>query len=533
MTTVLLRGGRVHTPADPDATALAITDGRISWLGGEHGIAAAGDVDRVIDLDGLLVVPGFVDAHVHATDGGLALTGLDLSSCRSLPELLDAVRAAAGTGDGVLWGTGWDESDWPERRGPSTAELDEAAGRRPVHLSRVDVHSAVAGSALRAAVPGLADADGFSPDGPLTRHAHHLVRAAAKRLLPAELRAQAQRAFLVDAAAHGVVAVHECGFDDPAGLDDLQALLALDGPIPVRGYLAALVDDPEQARSLLERTGAHALGGDLTVDGALGSHTAALHTPYADAAGRGARYLTEEQITAHLVACARAGVQPGFHAIGEDAVAAVAAALTRAAEILGGTIGLAAVTPRVEHAEMIDAAGIAALAATGTVASVQPVFDELWGGTGGLYARRVGDRAAAMNPFGALASAGVALAFGSDAPVTPVDPWRAVRAAVRHRTPGAGISARAAFTAHTRGGRRAAGETDRSSGSITVGAAADLAVVSAGELVRPPADPAVARWSTDPRSRVPLLPDLTDGDLPRTVTTLVAGTPVFDTGLFG
>src|SRR5690606_26933141 len=128
------------------------------------------------------------------------------------------------------------------------------------------------------------------------------------------------------------------------------------------------------------------------------------------------------EIRDHLVACARAGIQPGFHAIGDDAVAAVAAGLVRAAEILGGTVHLAAVTPRVEHAEMVGPEQIAALASVGAVASVQPVFDELWGGDG-LYARRLGaDRAAGMNPFAALAAAGVPLALGSDAPVTPLDP---------------------------------------------------------------------------------------------------------------
>jgi predicted amidohydrolase YtcJ len=109
-----------------------------------------------------------------------------------------------------------------------------------------------------------------------------------------------------------------------------------------------------------------------------------------------------------------------------------------------------------------------------------------------------------------------------------------VQAAVHHRTPGCGLSPRAAFTAHTRGGHRAAGRTDREIGTINPGAPAHLAIVGAGELVRPAADPSVARWSTDPRSRVPLLPDLSPGvNLPTTLATLVAGRVVHDTGVFG
>ena len=159
------------------------------------------------------------------------------------------------------------------------------------------------------------------------------------------------------------------------------------------------------------------------------------------------------------------------------------------------------------------------------MASVQPLFDAFWGGPDGMYVRRLGAvRAAPMNPFAAFAAAGVTLAFGSDAPVTPAEPWRALRAAVHHRTAGSGISARAALLAHTRGGHRAARRTGRGAGTIAVGAPAQFAVVSAGELVRPAADPAVQRWSTDPRSRVPLLPDLSpDAELPTTLCTVVDG----------
>jgi predicted amidohydrolase YtcJ len=274
------------------------------------------------------------------------------------------------------------------------------------------------------------------------------------------------------------------------------------------------------------------------VDGAIGSRTASLSRPYADfPAGRGVRYLTDQQISDHLVACTIAGVQAGFHAIGDDAVTAVGAALRDAAARLGahGTVRLAGCTHRVEHAEMADRDAIAAFAASGTVASMQPMFDAAWGGADGMYVQRLGaDRSAGMNPFAAMAAAGVALAFGSDAPVTPANPWAAVQAAAHHRSAGSSLSARGAFTAHTRGGHRAAGRTDRGIGTINVGAPAHLAIVRAGDLVRPAADPKVARWSTDPRSRVPLLPDLTPGvELPSTLATLVDGKVVYDSGLFG
>ncbi|WP_206426150.1 amidohydrolase [Nakamurella antarctica] len=532
MTTTLLRGGRIHTAYDPAATAIAITDGVISWIGAEHGIEQAGHIDRTVDLGGLFVAPAFIDSHVHSADAGLALTGLDLSAAQSLPQCLDHIRGYAKAHPAaVIWGHGWDESGWPEKRWPTLAEIDAVVGDRVAYFARVDVHSALVSSRVHRQLDP--SAVGFSGDGPLTQISNLAARDLARAAMPVEQCGDAQRAFLDHCARHGIVEVHECGFPDPRSLSELRGLLSMANvPVAVRGYLAAAVTDPQEARELLLQSGAHALAGDLSVDGAIGSTTASLCAPYLDAASRGNRYLGDDAITEHLVACALAGIQPGFHAIGDDAVDAVAAGLRRAAERLGpnGSVALAAVTPRIEHAEMVGPEAIATFAATGTVASVQPLFDALWGGEAGMYSQRLGgERAGRMNPFAALASAGVTLALGSDAPVTPADPWAAVQAAVHHRTPGFGLSSRGAFTAHTRGAHRAAGRVERGVGTISVGAPADIAIWQAGELVRPVSAEKLSRWSTDPKSRVPLLPDLMPGnDLPSCVATISAGKVTFD-----
>ena len=177
---------------------------------------------------------------------------------------------------------------------------------------------------------------------------------------------------------------------------------------------------------------------------------------------------------------------------------------------------------------MITPGQIAAMAAFGMVASVQPAFDARWGGPDGMYAGRLGaERATAMNPYAALAAAGVALALGSDAPVTPLDPWGTVRAAVHHRTPGSGLSARAAFSAHTRGGWRAA-RVD-GTGELTPGAPATFAIWTLpSELVVQVPDQRVSGWSTDPRSGVAGLPDLSGPD-PVCRDTVVRGRSVIDT----
>ncbi|MEV0679343.1 amidohydrolase [Actinosynnema sp. NPDC050436] len=511
--TTLLVGGRIHSPTSPDATAMAVTDGVVVWLGQDRVGRALHPDAEVVDLGGAWVAPAFVDAHVHATSAGLLLTGLDLTGCRSLTELLDAVRAAEGP---LIWGHGWDETRWPENRPPTRAELDEAARGAVVYLSRIDVHSALASSALVALAPGARDADGWSAEGPLSRASHHHVRGAAKDAIPVAQRRAAQSAFLRHAASRGIASVHECAGPDISSRDDLADLLAgTEGP-EVVGYWGSLepVDLPVRG-----------LAGDLFVDGALGSRTAALCSPYADADTTGALYLTADEIAAHLVTCTQAGLQGGFHVIGDAAVDAVVDGFRKAAAVVG-VPALAARRHRLEHVEMIDAAQAAELGSWGVVASVQPLFDHEWGGATGMYVQRLGvQRGTALNPFSQLASAGLVLALGSDAPVTAVDPWAAVRAAVHHRTDGFGISPRAAFTAHTRGGWRAAGVDDGLTGTLQPGAPATYAVWEAGDLEVTTPDSRVQRWSTDPRAGVPGLPSLDEP--PTCLRTVLRGRTIF------
>ncbi|MEV8107288.1 amidohydrolase family protein, partial [Streptomyces sp. NPDC088135] len=288
--TVLLRGGDVHSPADPFATAMVVERGHVAWVGSEGAADAfASGVDEVIDLDGALVTPAFTDAHVHTTSTGLALTGLDLSGSRTLGEALGLLRAyvAAHPGDRVVLGHGWDATRWPEQRPPSRGELDGAAGGRPVYLPRVDVHSAVATTALLDLVPGVTGLTGYHPDAPLTGAAHHAVRSAAHGAVSPRQRAEAQRATLRHAASLGIGTVHECGGPDISDEEDFAALLKLaaaeNGP-RVFGYWAERVADEKDARRIRE-LGAVGAAGDLFVDGSLGSHTACLHEPYADGPG--------------------------------------------------------------------------------------------------------------------------------------------------------------------------------------------------------------------------------------------------------
>jgi len=496
------RAGTAGTPPGPregdgSADAVLVDGDRVAWVGRAADLDADA-AQRTVHLPGTLLAPAFVDAHAHVTETGLLLRGADLRDARTVTEILDRVAAAAGDGDGPVLGHGWDDTLLAERRPPTGAELQRAAPGRAVYLSRVDVHSAVVSPALAAAC-GADRLDGYDPGGRVERDAHHAARDHTRGTLAPSARRAAQLAALHAAAAAGIAVVHEMSAPHLAPEQDLRDLVALaagpvddpDGPaLPgVVAFYGQLVADEQQARDVVARLGVPLAGlaGDLCVDGSVGSRTAAWREPYRDAdpsapAPRGHLYLSVDQVRDHVVACTRAGLRAGFHVIGDAAVDTARRGLRRAAE----QVGIAAVRSarhRLEHVEGIDAAGARDLADLRVTASVQPAFDARWGGAGGLYAERLGsDRALAMNPFATLARAGVALALGSDSPVTPFDPWGAVRACVDHHVPGERLDPATAFAAHTTGGRRAAGSDDPGAGTLAAGASATFAVWDVGPL---------------------------------------------------
>ncbi|HET7328804.1 MAG TPA: amidohydrolase family protein, partial [Nocardioidaceae bacterium] len=386
-------------------------------------------------------------------------------------------------------------------------------------------HSAVVSSELVARVPQVAAIDGWDESGWVKREAHHFLRGTVQRMLTDEERTSAIRRALRQAAANGIGAVHELGAPHLSTPEDFAALRALGGlgDVPdVYGYWGEL-GEADLAREL----GCLGAAGDLCVDGAVGSRTASMSRPYVDSDTCGHRYLDVDDVRDHVVACTRADLQGGFHCIGDDAVQTVLAGF-RAAERVVGTDAIVWARHRLEHVEMVDADGLATMADLGIVASVQPMFDAWWGGPNGLYSGRLGARAKSMNPFASMARAGVVLAFGSDTPVTPFDPWGAVRAAALHHNPDERLSVRAAFSAHTRGGWRAIRRDD--GGVLHPGSAATLAIwdVPSGLTVQTP-DDRVASWSTDPRAGVPVLPSLRPGeDLPTCHRTYCAGRLIYD-----
>lgn len=500
----LYRNGTVAVGGpDSPATALAVEDGRVVFTGDEDAAEAWAGADEVVDLHGALLAPAFVDSHVHTVRTGFALTGLDLATSPSLTAALDALaaHAARASGAGVLVGQGWDETDWPEGRPPTGAELERAAPGRRSYLTRVDSHSSVISPALAALVPGLEQLDGWTPDGRVERDAHHAVRATLESLIGPEDRLEAARAACRAMAGHGIVGFHENAAPHIGPEHEIETVRQAAAEVGLRAtvYWGELL-----AVDTARRLGVAGLAGDLIADGAFGSRTAALRAPYSDSPDRcGHGYLDADQVRDHVVACTEAGLQAGFHCIGDAALEEVREGLEGAERLLGSD-RIARARHRLEHVEMPSPAMVATMSRLGVVASVQPVFDALWGGPEGMYAARLGERWRVTNPLLDLEAAPVRLAFGSDSPVTTLGPWAAVRAAAHHRNAAQRLPVGVAFRAHTRGGAFAAHDDD--GGSLHVGARADLAV-----------------WEI-PDGLVDGLPDLTPGAaLPRLMRTVSAG----------
>ncbi len=523
---VLLHGGSVYAPGSPEATAMLTVDGTVAWVGGEGGATShARDADQVVDLRGRLVTPGFVDAHVHLAITGFAMQSLDLSGMTSLKAALDALgRAGTAHGGPVLFAHGWDETRWAEGRAPTMYELDRAVGGRVAYISRVDTHSAVVSSALVDRQPDLAAAPGWRGDGMVERDAHHAAREVVDGLRTPADREQALDLALRHAASRGITSVHELNaphispFSDFDTIRKLTARSILPDVVPYWGTLMG--DAPCGGEALL------GYAGDLCVDGAIGSRTAALDQPYADADAFGHLYLDGSQVADHVVACTRQGRQAGFHVIGDRAAREVVDGFVAAAEVVGDA-SLVASRHRLEHIEMPDVRAVQTMARLGVVASVQPAFDAAWGGAGRLYEQRLGEaRAAPMNPYGSMHRAGVLLAFGSDSPVTPLDPWGGVRAAAFHHAEGERLSVTVAFDAHTRGGHRS--RRDDQGGVLAPGHPATYAVWHIEpETQRGAADRRPTHASGSPGTPT-VLPDVRpDLPLPQCMQTVVAGATAF------
>jgi hypothetical protein len=485
---ILLTNAEVHTLAHPDETheAVAVRDGRIVRVGDAYELAFLAGVDtRVVDCDGRVLLPGFVDAHTHLDTLGRKLVHADLSAAESRADALDALRDRADdvpAGDPVV-GFGYDEHSWGETDYLTREELDAVDAAGPVVAVREDLHVASLDSTALDRFAGILPDDDVHRDGgdPTGVVVEAGVGAVLDALEPdreeMEVLLRAAQAY---ANERGVTGVHDMVRRSHAA--GVYRDLARDGDLTVRvrlnywaDHLDALV---ETGLGTNHGAGLVRVGALKTyTDGSLGGRTARLSTPYRDAPEeRGTWTVPPTEFRELLDSATNAGFQVAAHAIGDEAVDEVVDAF--------GDVGDAAATRhRIEHAELADDAAIDRIAERGVVVSVQPNFHR-WAGTGGLYADRLGDRRTETNRLRRLADAGVHLAFGSDC--MPLGPLFGVHHAVNAPTPEQGLDVTEALRAYTLGSAYAGFDEDRL-GTVEPGKRADLVVLDGSPWASPEA----------------------------------------------
>ncbi len=482
-------------PDEPWAEAVAIRGETIAAVGtGDEVRAMAADGTEVLDAGGQMVVPGFIDTHVHFLEGGFALSSVQLRDAATPEEFSARIRDYAaglepgtwitvGTWDHTLWGGELPRRDW----------IDAVTPENPVWVQRIDGHMALANSLALAAAKITKDtpdveggtivrgADG-EPSGILKDNAMFLV---AEVIPPPEAAAQdrALDAAMDHVAAQGVTSVHPVGEWDDL---DVYERAHREGRLRIRIYAASPLALWERLRDRVAAKGrgdewfrSDALKG--FVDGSLGSHTAVFHEPYTDAPDdTGLLLETPEDLYSWVSGADAAELQVLVHAIGDRAIELLLDIFERVARENGERDRRF----RIEHAQHIAPADIPRFAALGVIPSMQPyhAIDD------GRWAEEVigPERAQTTYAFRSLLDAGAEVVFGSDWTVAPPTPLEGIYAAVTRRTlddanpggwvPEQKITIEEALTAYTRSAARASFE-EGIKGTLEPGKVADLVMI--------------------------------------------------------
>lgn len=428
---LIIHGGPIYTGgSDVAVEAIRIRNGVFAVVGSLADARANASGAREINLAGAAAFPGFTDAHVHLTGVGAAALTLDLVGVTSIADLQERLRAyAAQHAEGPIYGRGWIETHWPERRFPNRADLDAIVPDRPVFLERVDGHAAVVNSAalqLARIDANTANPSGGSIErdaagaatGMLIDNAMGLVQSEFPPPTPAMVReALLQGARIY--AARGWTGVHNMSTSRAEA--ELFQSFAASGELPLS---ADIYLTPEDGEAVLQSgpygEGAVRVRGiKMYMDGALGSRGAALLAPYSDARSSSGLLVTPvEQIADTIRRAREKNVQITTHAIGDRGNRLVLDAYRDA--FADDPEALRRARFRIEHAQVIASEDIPRFAAQGVIASMQPshAISDLHFAPARLGPQRL----AGAYAWRALLDSGATIAGGTDAPVEKGDP---------------------------------------------------------------------------------------------------------------
>lgn len=485
--------------------AIAVRGDRIQAVGKAIDIQKLkGPQTEVVDLGGHFVMPGFNDAHLHLGDAGATKLSVDLTGVKSLDDLRDRVLkkvTESKAGDWIL-GSGWDETLWPVKVTPTRWDLDEVSGGHPVFLIRIDGHIAVANTrALQLGSITLASRDpqggkidrneNGEPTGILRETAQDAVVAVIPKPTH-RLRREGLELALADLAEHGVTSAQD--FSPVWENFEIYEELEKEGKLTAR--ITEWLPFDDSVEELSKKRNSHPQS-DLMLhtgmlkgfmDGSLGSHTAAMLAPYADdPANSGLPRYEAVKLNAMTTERVLAGFQIGFHAIGDKGVQMALDAFAEAEKAardahVKAPDGGDDFRLRIEHAQVTAPSQVAQFKSLKVIASMQPshlLTDMRW-----AQDRLGPKRAATSYAWLAFLNKGVTLAFGTDYPVEPVNPFRGLYAAVTRKSengkqeyfPEQRLTIEQAIAAYTAGSAFADFQ-EKEKGKIVAGMLADFVVL--------------------------------------------------------
>lgn len=456
---------------------LWIQKGVIQDAGFDRGYEAyVNQAGEALDLKGNLVLPGFCDCRVHFIQTALKNAEIDLNGARSYEEVGWRIHRWLDKHprSGLVRAYGLEVSDLREKTLPDRKVIDNIVRDYPVWISSRDYHRSMLNTRalhylnVPLAVEGVELDENQLPTGILRGTVNALIRSRIFRSYSDEEKNRAVEALSQRIIRRGVTSVHAMEGGYGFAESDAQFLNTCGEGLPIDISLYYGTMDIYKVKNMrLPR-----IGGEIFIDGSFASSNAALFENYSDSDGRGELNYSQEEINAFLVECYRSKIQTALHAVGGRAIEQV----LRAHQYAQDVTGIRGLRHRVEHAELSTGEQRKQAAQLQLIFSMQPACEYFYGGSGGMYESRLGQRSERTNQLRQVIDSGIVICGGSDSDLTPINPIGGIHAAVNHPQAESAISIEEAVRMFTLNGAYATGE-EHKKGSIELGKMADLAVL--------------------------------------------------------